>query len=90
MARGLGNIAGLLQDQAFIVAWDAQESLHELLIKLVDKSPFVYGRRVSQTITGRMKPPSPWPTSWLIIVDADRVANHFVDFMPPNNVEESS
>jgi hypothetical protein len=75
-ARDWGDIAQDVQDQGFAAVRDAQDSIQESLIELVEKGLFVYGRRVMRSIKGGVKPPSPWPTSWLVIMTAEQVGQH--------------
>ena len=81
-ARDWGDIAEEVQNQGFDAVRDAQESIQELLIELVQKGLFVYSRRVVRTIKGGVRPPSPWPTSWLVILTAEQVAEQIAAMMP--------
>lgn len=88
-ARDWGDVAQDVRDRGFSAVREAQESLQELLIELVGKGLFVYGRRVTRTIKGGVKPPSPWPTAWLVIMTADQVADHVAEAIAPTVDDES-
>jgi hypothetical protein len=74
--RDWGDIADDVRDRGFAAVREAQESIQELLLELVQHGLFVYGRRVVRTIKGGVMPPSPWPTAFLVIMTVDQGAQH--------------
>jgi hypothetical protein len=80
-ARDWGDTAEDVQEHGFAAVRDAQDSIQSLLLELVESGLFVYGRRVVRTIKGGIKPPSPWPTSWLVIMTAEQVAENVTAMM---------
>lgn len=82
-ARDWGDIAEDVQVQGFAAVREAQDSIQEQLIELVQRGLFVYGRRVMRSIKGGVKPPSPWPTSWLVILTTEQVAEQVSAMAPP-------
>ncbi len=72
-ARDWGDIAEDVQDQGFAAIRQAQDSLQEMLLELWEHGLFVYGRRVMRTIKGGILPPSPWPTTHLVVMTAEEL-----------------
>jgi len=82
MARDWGDIAEDVQDQGFGAVRQAQDSLQEALLELWEHGLFVYGRRVVRTIKGGVMPPSPWPTTHLIVMTASELKDRLAAEAP--------
>ena len=72
-AKEWGEIADVVQDQGFTSVRDAQRSLSELLADLHSQGLFVFGRRITRTLTGGTGDPSPFHVAFLIVVREDEM-----------------
>lgn len=72
-ARDYGDISEEILAQGFNAVREAQRSLEEMLMGLWQRNLFVYGRRVTRTLTGGRGAPSPFGVTHLIVLSSDEV-----------------
>lgn len=72
-ARDWADVAEEVEDHGFAAVREAQNGLQELLDEVTRHALFVFGRRVTRTLTGGLGPPAPWPTVHLVVMTADEL-----------------
>ncbi len=72
-AKEWGEIADVVEDQGLTSVSNAQRSLSELLAELHTQGLFVFGKRVTRTLTGGIGEPSPFHVAFLIVVREDEI-----------------
>lgn len=72
-ARDTGMIADAIQDDGFVAVRQAQRTLQEMLTGLWERDMFVYGRRVTRTLTGGKGAPQPFIVTHLVVLAADEL-----------------
>lgn len=72
-ARDYGEVSEAIQDDGFTAVREAQRSLQEMLTGLWERGLFVYGRRVTRTLTGGSSAPAPFAVTHLVVLAADEL-----------------
>lgn len=72
-ARDYGEISEEIQADGFGAVREAQRALEDMLTDLWARALFVYGRRVTRTLTGGKSAPAPFVVTHLIVLSADEL-----------------
>lgn len=74
-ARDYGDVSAEILAGGFSAVREAQRSLQEMLMRLWEHDLFVYGRRVTRTLTGGKGAPTPFAVTHLIVLASDELRN---------------
>ncbi|OUD86841.1 hypothetical protein BC477_02520 [Clavibacter michiganensis subsp. michiganensis] len=75
-AREYGELAGVIEDAGFKDVRAAQRQLQDGITGLWELHLFVFGRRLTRTLTGGEAPPMPVAVASIVIMHADEVKAH--------------